>query len=404
MAPEPKPLTLSEDHLQLLRWIADGCPARDWPDHTHKIRAYALANRGLALVYRYQGKWRADITEAGSYFLEHGALPPPATATASTRGRSPASRRIAMTQARSSAQPAPTRSNTGSSRAANESLALLADQIRKPHPVVRDMIKHQRRLRMSAENRRRALLIAHSIVREALGRGWTVKAVEYREKIGDLVWQSQDSFAIDAGDEAVGLRFRVRHLRQPHVDTPKEATDRARGRTWGIPRWDYVPSDRLQISVRAGHETRYWEDTERKRVEVHLAAVLRWIDRASEKRRELEARLVQWEEDRRKAEQERRVLQERVERYDRWQAALVSLQQRVQDHDNLAAFVAGMEQRNSGPDRVRNEDLADLLSWAKMHLRTSDPVTYFSLPAGEAPDMTHEAWQRAKASLSGSRR
>lgn len=70
-----RPVKLDAEQLTVLRWVADGCPDGQWPDDNHKIRAHALARRGLAMVFRYRGKFAARITDAGSYFLEHGELP-----------------------------------------------------------------------------------------------------------------------------------------------------------------------------------------------------------------------------------------------------------------------------------------------------------------------------------------
>lgn len=59
----------------ILKWIADGCPGRDWPDETHKHSARALANRGLVKVSRSSGRWTAALTDDGEYFHQHGEYP-----------------------------------------------------------------------------------------------------------------------------------------------------------------------------------------------------------------------------------------------------------------------------------------------------------------------------------------
>jgi len=59
----------------VLRWIGDGCPARDWPDQSHKLTARSLAGRGLADVRRKQKVWTATITDAGQFYLKHGKPP-----------------------------------------------------------------------------------------------------------------------------------------------------------------------------------------------------------------------------------------------------------------------------------------------------------------------------------------
>lgn len=79
---------LTDRQVEILRWIADGCPERSWPDETHKHTARALQSRGLAEVSRRRKVWAATITEAGKYYLEHGTYKPkPAFETEQTRSR-----------------------------------------------------------------------------------------------------------------------------------------------------------------------------------------------------------------------------------------------------------------------------------------------------------------------------
>jgi excisionase family DNA binding protein len=68
-------LQLNERQLDVLRWIGDGCPDRDWPGHSHKLTARSLAGRGLADVRRKKKVWTATITDTGRYYLKHGKLP-----------------------------------------------------------------------------------------------------------------------------------------------------------------------------------------------------------------------------------------------------------------------------------------------------------------------------------------
>ncbi|MDF5754606.1 helix-turn-helix domain-containing protein [Spongiactinospora sp. TRM90649] len=77
---------LTDRQVEVLRWIADGCPERSWPDETHKITARALQSRGLAEVSRKRKIWAATITGAGSYYLKHGAYQPKPTFEAERLG------------------------------------------------------------------------------------------------------------------------------------------------------------------------------------------------------------------------------------------------------------------------------------------------------------------------------
>lgn len=66
---------LNERQLEVLRWIGEGCPERDWESDTYKHSAVALRNRKLATVTGHGPRWTATITEAGRYYLEHGTYP-----------------------------------------------------------------------------------------------------------------------------------------------------------------------------------------------------------------------------------------------------------------------------------------------------------------------------------------
>lgn len=70
----PHPLTPHQ--VELLRWLSDGCPKRDWPDHSHKVTIRALQSRGLATISRKHKTWAAAITDRGRYYLDHGRYPP----------------------------------------------------------------------------------------------------------------------------------------------------------------------------------------------------------------------------------------------------------------------------------------------------------------------------------------
>jgi hypothetical protein len=61
--------------LEVLKWIADGCPDGVMKDYTYKTTAIALQGRRLVTVTRKRGGWHAQLTAAGSYYLEHGRYP-----------------------------------------------------------------------------------------------------------------------------------------------------------------------------------------------------------------------------------------------------------------------------------------------------------------------------------------
>src|SRR5450759_5387028 len=76
-----KPLNARQ--LEVLHWIAGGCPGGVMQGHAHKTSAVALQSRRLVKISRRGGVWTAQITEAGHAYLETGHFParlPPSSA------------------------------------------------------------------------------------------------------------------------------------------------------------------------------------------------------------------------------------------------------------------------------------------------------------------------------------
>ena len=67
---------LNTRQLEVLKWIADGCPDGVMEDFTYKTTAVALQSRGLVTVRRTKDGWTALITPAGEHYLGHGDYPP----------------------------------------------------------------------------------------------------------------------------------------------------------------------------------------------------------------------------------------------------------------------------------------------------------------------------------------
>lgn len=68
---------MNERQLEVLKWISDGRPEGRWPkdDFSYKVSAGALKSRGLITVKGHAATWTAEITEAGTHYLEHGSYP-----------------------------------------------------------------------------------------------------------------------------------------------------------------------------------------------------------------------------------------------------------------------------------------------------------------------------------------
>ncbi|WP_027944758.1 hypothetical protein [Amycolatopsis taiwanensis] len=68
---------LNARQLDVLRWIANGCPDGVMSGDAHKLTARALQSRRLITVTKRKGFWSAAVTSTGRYYLEHGRFPAP---------------------------------------------------------------------------------------------------------------------------------------------------------------------------------------------------------------------------------------------------------------------------------------------------------------------------------------
>lgn len=67
--------TLTQAQLDVLEWIADGCPDGVMDGYEHRIGAAALRKRGLVETNGRGPSWTAEITEAGQRYLARAQEP-----------------------------------------------------------------------------------------------------------------------------------------------------------------------------------------------------------------------------------------------------------------------------------------------------------------------------------------
>ena len=65
-----KPLNARQ--LEVLHWIAGGCPGGVMQGHAYKTSAVALQSRRLVKISRRGGVWTSQINEAGHAYLQTG--------------------------------------------------------------------------------------------------------------------------------------------------------------------------------------------------------------------------------------------------------------------------------------------------------------------------------------------
>lgn len=353
-----------------------------------KLSAAALASRGLVRVRRPGGKWTAELTDAGRYYIEHGDYPPKPEPS-SRNARKP---RAVSHSAQNGSLVPPNRNEPAATGPTGtpEAEVPLREAVRRPHPAVKELRDRPNRLPKSL--RRRCVLIAHSLVTAALERGWTVTpvvGVVVRRQWGDN-WARYDTQAlllIDAGYSPVGLVFSEVTKRHPHEDTKEEAARRARGEHVWTSTYDYIPDGRLRLHLTDGNGRKTgtsYTDGARVRVEDRLGDVLAAVEEAT-------VRALRWEEERHRRAEETRLRQQEEERIDRlrrsyeeWEAMLHEGTDAWARHREIADFVGEVERQGGDGARV-------FVEWARAHLKAVDPRV--RVPSGEVPAWTPE--QRA---------
>lgn len=371
----------------VLDWLAAG-GSQDPPRPEMKQSAAALASRGLVKVRRPGGRWTAELTDAGRYYVEHGRYPgeperderpPPSRRRSAARPAKPAASEKPPTPPEAPIPPpAPTEP---------EAQVPLRQVVRRPHPAVKELRDRPGRLPMPL--RTRCVLVAHALVTEALARGWTVTPVEARREPGvyggtAVRYDSQALLLLDAGNAPVGIVFSEVTKRRPHQDTKEEAARRAKGQYVWTPTYDYVGDGRLRLHLTDfdGRKTgASWTDGARVKVEDRLDAVLAAVEEASE-------RAVRMEQERRRREEEGRLRREEAHRveqlrraYEAWEQALHAGTDAWGRHRQMAAYVDEVE-------RVGGEGGRAFVAWARGHLEAVDPRRM--LPEGNMPSWTHE--------------
>lgn len=394
-------LSINDVQLLVLRWVADGADLTAPPTPDFKTSAVALANRGLIDLDRRRGHWRADVTDQGRFYLEHGRHPA-ATTTARTPRSSPPERPSSKTPPATTAKVAPAVTAPIETPPPKTSAPTvpIPSQIRAPHPAIKELVDYPQRLDVPSEVRRRAHLILHALAQEALRRGWTVTPVLSRVSRDSWsgqrtrTWPSSDLFSIDAGSAPAAVRLRMRQRQVDHVPTPKELADEERYGYRHYPRHDFVPTDKMRLEIGAGaYGSLVLEDTVATRIEDKL---MRAIDRVESMTKDAQARaeaqrLRAIEE---AARQQRAAeLRARALRYDSWARSLDELRESHARHRDLTNTVAALRQRLAAGGEVEEADRwTTYLAWAEQHLEESDPVLAFLPPEGETPDLTFTQW------------
>lgn len=364
--------------LEVLRWVAAGCPEGVMTNFSYKTTAVALRNRRLLKVSK-RGGWRAELTDDGRYYLAHGAYPDvpsgPAPPSRAKREEEPRPQEPADAVRVEDAPPSALESP---SVPVEKPKIVVPESLRKPHPVIAELRDSKRDLDLTASVRGRALRVLHALAKEAEARGYTVEPVKkHHEPYGRVSYDSRDHLIIDTGEVREGVRIVQLTDKTPHVLTAreiKEADDR-----WARtpPKYDHTPNVYLRVELdQSWGSSRYrWSEGPRGPIDRKLPAVLGEIEQRHERAKER----------RLKAEAER------LERERQWQVAHDRATALLQEHHRaevllkqaddwqragqLRAYVESMRQKTEAL-ATDEERLAavEWVEWASRFAESLDPL------------------------------
>ncbi|MEP9364003.1 hypothetical protein ABLE68_13625 [Nocardioides sp. CN2-186] len=424
--------TMNARQMEVLGWLVAGCPDGVMIGVSHKTTAVALQNRRLATVSKRKGVWKAEPTDAGRYFVEHGEYPAghwsataesafvpftPATHTRPTRepkvtGLRPADQLMAdlaagggeikipaneigywenliLSATRHKKVPDGKRLKIAMGADRYERLIRLehrpdwmtveldpiqvADALRGPHPAVVALRDDKQRLQMKRGVRARALRILDAIAQAAAARGYAVAAPKaeqgYRHAKGHLV--------ITIGKHPNTIVMDELNDRVSHEPTRQELERKARYSWSTIPKYDYLPSGRLRIKLDRGWHVRQesFSDTKTINLEDRLPHVLQELelraaaDEARERERELER-------DARKRQWEQ-IHDEAVVQAREHHRAGVLLAQVEGWHEahRLDAYLNAMEARVTRLGSGDRKAAEEWMAWAQNYRQRIDPLS-----------------------------
>ena len=385
--------TVNDRQLDVLSWIADGCPDGVMLDFSHKTTAAALRNRGLAAVSK-RGGWHAEITNAGRHYLEHGGYPDDAKPAQPESRPQPRPRKVRTVTEKPTPAPTPKKS-TPRAPTPVEVTPLRAvpvpQRLVQPHPVVAAL--QERKVPITTKSvHSRALRILHAIAVAAEREGWTAQSVAQSRNYWGGEWPTEDHLVINNGECCVGIRVTQQSDKTAHTPTKYETDQLER---WGYPRippYDHTPSDRLSISLESrltcGRNT--FADRQRWALEDKLPELMDEIARRGDAEREWRLKREAEEAERQRI---RDVAIEKAKIQLRKGHRAKSLLREAEDWttaNTLRLYLDAMESRIGSLAEAEAPDARAWLDWCRAYAEGVDPLgRTIAIPTD--PEPTDEA-------------
>jgi hypothetical protein len=282
-----------------------------------------------------------------------------------------------------------------------------AERIGRWHPAVATLRTEKRLDSIDKPLRDRAFRLLHALAREAEAREHTVRLpkrsvhgyIEDPSKLrGDLI--------VKVGDIECSVDVSQPTDRLPHVPTPKEL-ERQRQYSWDRPpRYDYVPSDRLSITLDT--HSRWsskvsWLDTKTLRMESRLPDVMTTFERWA-------VIDVERQEAERRAEIDKRERQAREDELARAAYVQHSLGLRLaadmeawEVNGRLRRYVAVLRERvDSMTDATERATASEWLDWCDRFVTDHDPsAKSIAMPTVKPPGYSELAEFRKQLGFGG---
>lgn len=386
----PKPVNARQ--LEVLQWIADGCPEGVMVGPTFRTSAVALRNRGLVSVSK-RGGWHASLNDAGRFYLDHGAYPGSAAQTskspepgekkhtgpAPSRGEGDVVRSV-KTDARKSMKAvsqAPPKEAAMDAKT-EPARILVPARLRNPHPVVVALRDDKHRFNVTAGVRNRALRILQGLITALELAGHRVEEVGHsRSSYGYVSWDSQDHFVIKTGETKMNVRVFQQTDRALHTPTPAELNDRKR---WGThpPKYDHTPNDYLRIELERqwGASSRHkWSDGKQVLLEEKLPSILGEVERRHVEARERRIACEHAEEERER-QHELAIQRAKILHREAYRARVLDEQLDAWRRSReLREYVRAMKESiRRVSDPAKKQAALEWIRWAQKRVQESDPL------------------------------
>lgn len=380
---------VNERQLEILRWIADGCPDGVMLGETYKHSAAALKSRHLVKISKRDG-WHAEVTSEGRYFLEHGAYPGEAPIITDQSPRRVKSRSAAAKKTHREAAPMAVEPEHDERH--EDTLVRVPGTLRNPHPAVAALRDEPHRLALTPAVKGRALRILQALVNESEARGWSAREVKsQRNEYGYRRFDSKDHLVIETGEATVSVRVFQQSDRSPHLPTTEELD---RQKRWGTrpPKYDHIPNDSLRIEIdsRWDGQQHSWSEGKRGPLEDKLTAIIEEIERrhayAQERRIEQQRADEQREHRRLEAVERAKMLLRETHRAKILAEQVSSWRYTTQ----LREYVETMECSAAALEGVEREAALAWIGWARKECDRVDPLQK-PIQVPEDPEATPEA-------------